>query len=162
MKQSPYIFVIIVLTVLSFIPLTSHARLFAGNGDNQIGSDRHQQKRLRRLVGFLDLTDEQRESVQTLYETFREQSQPIRDVMQQNRETLKSLTQAVPVDPNTIQQVADNQGSLVAQLIVLKTEQRIALRSILTDEQLEKLDELHEVLSRFRPEKPEMDDEAEL
>ncbi|MCH9696628.1 MAG: Spy/CpxP family protein refolding chaperone [Gammaproteobacteria bacterium] len=162
MKKVSYTLAVIVITMLSIIPLTSQARGIFGNGDRQVGSEQHQQRRLKRLIGFLDLTDEQRESVQTLYETFREQSQPIKDVMQQNRDTLRSLTQAVPVDTNTIQQVADSQGELFAQLIVLKTEKRIALRSILTDEQLEKLEELHEVVTRFRPGKPDTENDTEF
>lgn len=162
MKKVSCTLAVIVITMLSIIPLTSQARGIFGNSDRQVGSEQHQQRRLKRLIGFLDLTDDQREAVQTLYETFREQSHPINDVMQQNRDTLRSLTQAVPVDTNTIQQVADSQGELFAQLIVLKTEKRIALRSILTDEQLEKLEELHEVVSRFRPEREESADEPEV
>lgn len=162
MKKVSYTIAVIVMTTLSIIPLTSQARGIFTNGDRQVGYEQHQQRRLRRMIGFLDLSDEQRESVQTLYDTFREQSQPIKEVMQQNRETLRSLTQAVPVDTNTIQQVADSQGELVAQLIVLKTEKRIALRSILTDEQLEKLEELHEVVTRFRPGITVLENDAEI
>ena len=98
----------------------------------------------------MELTDEQQASIETLNETFGEQTSSLRETMHQSRETLKALSEAETVDTETIQQVADELGALFADLVVLKTEKRVALRAILTQEQLDKLEELHDAMADRR------------
>ena len=150
-----------IMLCISFLPTVSIARGLAGFGHNHSGIEGRHERLLGRLTKVLNLTDEQQVSIETLIETFREQSSGLRESIQQNRQTLRTLSEAVPVDTNTIQQVANDQGDLLAELIVLKTEKRIALRSVLTSDQIETLEELHDAIADRRNGDNEVEEELE-
>ena len=57
-----------------------------------------------------------------------------------------------------IQQVADAQGALFSDLVMLKTEKRIAFTAILTQEQLDKLEELHAAIADRRGDRNEVEE----
>jgi Spy/CpxP family protein refolding chaperone len=149
--------VILALTAATMLsaamtPILSSARErgFSQRPDAESRHENRQERRLERLTTLLDLTDQQQVSISTLNETFGEQTQELRQSMKENRDILKTLTEADPVDMNTIQQVADDQGDLFAALVVLKIDKRMAFSAVLTADQLAKLEELHAVMADRR------------
>lgn len=159
MKKAILALIATTLLGSAIIPVTSTARGVSGFGNGRPDPEFRQQRRLDRLTNLLELTDEQQASIETLNETFGEQTSGIRETMHQSRETLKALSSAETVDTDTIKQVADELGALFADLVVIRTEKRIAMRAILTQEQLDKLEELHEAIADRRGN--DSDDEPE-
>ncbi|MEE9423378.1 MAG: hypothetical protein V3V18_00185 [Methylococcales bacterium] len=140
------------ILIMAITPLPSSAReaRFASPGIEQQESGIRLEKRLNRLVSLLELTDEQAASIETVNKTFSEQINTLRESMKENHEILKTLAKAVPVDINAIQQVADAQGDLYSDLVILKTEKNIAFATILSQYQMEKLEELHATVEEHR------------
>jgi Spy/CpxP family protein refolding chaperone len=138
---------------ITSVSLFARERGITGPNAEHRNSESRQQKRLGRLTSLLELTEEQQASIETLNETFGEQISTLRESMHENREILKTLAEATPVDSNAIQQVADAQGALFSDLVMLKTEKRIAFAAILTQEQLDKLEELHAAIADRRGDK---------
>ena len=146
--------VLTVATLLSAIitPVSSVARVrgFPGPGFERSDVEFRQERRLNRLANVLELTDAQKASIETLNETFGEQIETLHESMKENREILKTLAEADPVDSSTIQHVADAQGDLFSDLVVLRTEKHTAFSAILTQQQLEKLEEFRTVIEDHR------------
>ncbi len=142
----------VTLSIAAYAPISSIAREqnptdpVAGRPDTEY----HQARRLDRLASLLDLTAEQQAYVEMLNATFSEQINMLRESMKENRAILETLAEAVPVDSNSIQQVADAQGDLFSDLVILKTEKHIAFAAILTQVQLEKLEELDATIEELR------------
>lgn len=143
---------------ITSVSLFARERGITGSNTEHRNSESHQQKRLERLTSLLELTDEQQASIETLHETFGEQINKLREAMHGNREILKTLAEATPVDTNAIQQVADAQGALFSDLVMLKTEKRIAFTAILTQEQLDKLEKLHAAIADRRGDQNEAEE----
>ena len=95
------------------------------------------------LLGFigrhLDLTDEQKAEVKKIVEAERTVMQPIHEQMQKNREALKEATKDGQYNETQVTQLAQQQGELMAQMIVSRERVKSQVYKILTPEQREKL-----------------------
>lgn len=83
----------------------------------------------------LNLTDAQKEQVKQISEASRAKIKPLMEQMKANRQQLKSLTENGQFDEAQIQNVANQQGVISAQLIVEKTRVKAQMFQILTPEQ---------------------------
>lgn len=110
-----------------------HGRQFAGH-----------LSKLERLADHLDVTDEQRAAIRAIADDSRQQMAELRDEMRANWGQLKELTRQTPLDEAAVRSVADNQGDLKAEMIVMRARQRSEMKAVLTDEQRAQLDELRE------------------
>ena len=90
---------------------------------------------VERMSNRLNLTEEQRTQVQAIVDGNSEQMTDLRTRMQQNRETMRQLVQQTPFAEEEIRELADEQGDLKADMIVLRAQQRSEINAILTDEQ---------------------------
>ncbi|MEE9411512.1 MAG: Spy/CpxP family protein refolding chaperone [Methylococcales bacterium] len=146
------IFTLSAVTLLCAAPVSSIANEegFENSVVERANTGFRQEKRLNRLVSLLELSNEQQASIEMLNDTFNEQINTLRESMKENRAILETLAEAVPVDSNAIQQVADAQGDLFSDLVILKTEKHIAFAAILTQVQLEKLEELNATVKERR------------
>ena len=90
---------------------------------------------LERMSNRLNLTEEQRNQVQAIVDGNSEQMTDLRTRMQQNRETMRQLVQQTPFAEEKVRKLADEQGDLKADMIVLRAQQRSKINAILTDEQ---------------------------
>ena len=90
---------------------------------------------VERMSNRLNLTEEQRTQVQAIVDGNSEQMTDLRTRMQQNRETMRQLVQQTPFDEEEVRKLADEQGDLKADMIVLRTQQRSEINAILSDEQ---------------------------
>jgi Spy/CpxP family protein refolding chaperone len=140
------------ILIMAIAPVPSIAREqgFSDPEIEQLDTEFRQEKRLHRLTSLLELTDEQAASIETVNEIFSEQINTLHESMKENHDILRTLAKAAPVDINAIQQVADAQGDLYSDLVILKTEKHIAFAAILSQYQLEKLEELRATVEEHR------------
>ncbi len=92
-----------------------------------------------RLIRHLDLDDAQRDQVRRIVDAAEPELRALSDTMQESRERLRELAVADGFDAAAMRASADQQGDLVADMIVLGTGIMRDVRAVLTPEQLEKL-----------------------
>ncbi len=90
----------------------------------------------------LGLSAEQEAQWREQREARREASRAQRDESRALREQLRALLEAPTVDENAVRALGRKQGELAAARARARVEERLALRKLLTPEQLEKLGEL--------------------
>ncbi len=93
------------------------------------------------MVDQLDLTDDQRTQIEAITEESREWMSDQRNKMQENREQLSELMQKSPLNEAEVRKVADAQGGLKADMIVLRAQKRAKINTVLTDDQRTQLEE---------------------
>jgi len=98
------------------------------------------------LLGYiarhLDLTDEQKAEVKKIAEAERAMMQPIHEQMRKNRTALQEATKDGQFNETEVTQLAQEQGQLMAQMIVSRERVKSQVYKILTPEQREKLAEV--------------------
>lgn len=97
---------------------------------------------LDRMARKLDLGDDQRTQIEAIMEASKQQMSDQRDKMQANREQLRALMMQSPLDETAVRKVADAQGDLKADMIMLRAQQRAKINAILTDEQRAELEDM--------------------
>ncbi len=90
----------------------------------------------------LDLSEEQREQIKTIRQDAQNLIQPLADQIVANRLLIKELVKADDYDAAQVQTLADQQGDLFSQLIVIKANSKASIRGLLSDEQKAILDEM--------------------
>lgn len=95
-----------------------------------------------RMAKKLDLSDDQRTQIEAIIAASKQQKSDQRDKMQANREQIKELTQRSPLDEAAVRTVADAQGDLKADMIMLQAQQRAKIHAVLTDEQRAELEDM--------------------
>lgn len=95
------------------------------------------------LLGYiarhLELTEEQKAEVKKIAQAERTVMQPIHEQMQKNRAALQEATKDGQFNETQVTQLAQEQGQLMAQMIVSRERVKSQVYSILTPEQREKL-----------------------
>lgn len=92
-----------------------------------------------RMAKKLDLSENQRAQIEDIKAAAKQQMKDHRDKFRANREQLKSLTMQSQLDETALRKVAEAQGDLKAEMIVLRAQQRVKINGILTSEQRAKL-----------------------
>ncbi len=95
---------------------------------------------LEHMADHLDLDDAQRATVQNIFEAARPEFQALREQARTNREALRSLDAGDPA----VNDIAISNGELATQGTLLAHRVRSEVRSVLTDEQIEKLERSRE------------------
>jgi len=118
----------------------------AGTSQSETGTakqGRHgfMRRHLGRVTQALNLTDSQKQQSRAIFQQARESSQPLRRQLKQNREALQAAAKANTGDAE-IQRLANEQGSLLAQLVTIRTEASAKFYQLLTPEQRAKADQL--------------------
>lgn len=97
---------------------------------------------LERLADRLDMTEQQRADTKAILDDSRQQMVKLRDQMRENRGKLRDLAGTTDFNEAAVRSIADKQGDLKAETIVLRARQRHAMQAVLTDEQRVQLDEM--------------------
>lgn len=115
-----------------------HGRDGARHGFMKSG---HEGKSLNRMAKKLDLSDEQKSQIEALFEGTEDERSAHHDAMQEAR---KNISEAISsgASQSDVQLMADKIGQLVADKTMAKYQMRQKMSAILTQEQLEKMDEL--------------------
>ena len=96
---------------------------------------------VERLAKKLELSEEQRTQIEGNMAASKQQMKDQHDKLRANRKQLRSLTMQNTLDEAALRKLADVQGDLKADMIVLRAQQRAKINGILTGEQRAKLAE---------------------
>jgi Spy/CpxP family protein refolding chaperone len=102
------------------------------------------EKFLDRMTDRLQLTAEQRTSVQAILQKSQPQRANLKEKMRANRKTLKELARSGKSDNSQIAALAQERGQLVADMIVQRNKVRGEIQQILTDTQREQFNQQRE------------------
>lgn len=110
------------------------------------GYGRHAQRGagFERKLEQLDLTAEQRGAIRAIVDRTRPQMHELREQMRANREQLRALGQVATLDEGELRRLANVQGQLLADMIVLRTKMRSEINAVLNDEQRRQLEQMRE------------------
>lgn len=97
---------------------------------------------LERLADRLDMTEQQRADTKAILDDSRQQMVKLRDQMRENRGQLRDLAGQADFDEAAVRSIADKQGDLKAETMLLRARQRHEMRVVLTDEQRVQLDQM--------------------
>ena len=107
-------------------------------------------RRLARMAQFLSLTNAQKEQAKAAFQQARQQAQPIRTQLQQNRQALADAVKAGKSDTE-IQSLANTTGTLMGQLVAIRTGAFAKVYATLTPDQKAKADQWREQMrNRFQ------------
>jgi len=106
------------------------------------GMGRHRGQMMGRIFRQLDLTDEQKEKIQSIIKSSREDSKALRKQMRTNRKELHNLSENGNVGESKIKNLAKKQGNLHAKMIVQRHKSKAQIYAILTPEQQAKVTEI--------------------
>lgn len=118
-----------------------------GHGGQRIGLESSfdgKGHRLERLASRLNMSDEQRAEVKAIMEDSRDEMVALRKQMRANRADIRDLARQDAFDEAALRRIADAQGELTAEMIVLRVRQRAEMRSVLSEEQIAQLDKMRE------------------
>jgi len=107
-----------------------------------------------RLYEKLELTDAQREAIQKIFTTHRENLSPVFQQLRDQRALLRDAAKEQPFDEASVRFQAQELAKIQTELMVQRAAMMHQVSSLLTPEQLAKLEELRaERKSRFREER---------
>jgi Spy/CpxP family protein refolding chaperone len=84
---------------------------------------------------FLDLTQEQKDQIKEIHLAHMKDVQPLKDEVKINRVKVDALLKKDDPDKKEIVSLLESNGKLLTQIQVKSIEQKISVRSLLTDEQ---------------------------
>lgn len=95
-----------------------------------------------RMAEKLGLSEEQRTRVNAIVEESRPQIEALREKMRETRKQLREQMHTGDYNEAEVRKLADAQGDLKADMIVLRAQQRAEIRDILTEEQRKQMKEM--------------------
>ena len=124
-----------------------------GRGGNQVEAGYKRGGRgfnVDRMAQRLDLTDDQRTQLQAVLAAAKPRMSDLRSELQASRKKLRELMQTSPIDEAEVRNIAETQGDLKADMIVLRAQQRAEINAVLTDEQRTQWVEMRGKRRRYR------------
>jgi Spy/CpxP family protein refolding chaperone len=106
-----------------------------------------------RAIQRLDLSDEQKQSIKAVQKLHKAEMHPIMLEMKAGHEQLKELIKAESYDADAVAAVAEKEGNLAAERIVLAGQALSQVFAILTDEQRAQLETMAVERQKRRQEK---------
>jgi Spy/CpxP family protein refolding chaperone len=97
-------------------------------------------RHLARMAEYLNLTDAQKEQAKAAFQQAHQEAQPVRTQLQQNRLALADAVKAGKSEAE-IQGLANTTGTLVGQLVAIRTGAFAKVYATLTPEQRQKADQ---------------------
>ena len=124
----------ILLFSLLFVSGISAQQYRRGQGPYGPGANKGTQR--LSLVDRLDLTEEQQESLKTLQQEQFKNMQQLRNKMNELRARERTLMSEEKIDKDAVSKLIDEQTELTNQMRKQQLDHRLAVREILTEEQL--------------------------
>ena len=101
----------------------------------------HHLGRVGRIVRALNLTESQKQQAKVIFRQARQTAQPVHQQLRQNRQMLLDAVKTSKTDAE-IRQLSTEQGSLVGQIVAVRTEAWGKFYSLLTPEQRAQADQM--------------------
>lgn len=145
------------LLIVGLLFVGSHAFAWFGHGSmgsrggdcsSRMSDEQRQQRHdqhFERMGVVLDLTDEQKQQLQTLHQQRQEQQQQLREQMQASRDKMREAGRTDNFNEEEFRATAQQHADLKTQMMVEMAKSRQQMASILTPEQLEKAEQLKEM-----------------
>jgi Spy/CpxP family protein refolding chaperone len=131
------------VTMVSAMPFADGAG--CGRGGHHMGHSKHHGgggPNLERLADRLDMTEQQRAEIKVMFDDSRQQMANLREQIRENRTQLRELAGQAEFDEAAVRSIAERQGDLKAETIVLRARQRHEMKAVLTDDQRVQLEEM--------------------
>jgi Spy/CpxP family protein refolding chaperone len=93
-----------------------------------------------RMADRLNLSNEQIASLRAIEDKYRP---GLRSAVDRLRDSRRALAQIDPADAGKLRAIADARGKAIADMIVMRTQMRAEVRAVLTQEQGERMQEMH-------------------
>lgn len=104
-----------------------------------------QQGQQQRMAVILDLSEEQQQQLQTLWQERQQKQQALRTEMQASREKLREVSRANNADEAIIRAAVQEHAELKTRMMVDGTNHRQQMAAVLTPEQQQKFEQLREL-----------------
>jgi len=118
----------------------------------------HRSMTVKSGLQLLDLTEEQKDQIKEIHLAHMKDVQPLKDEVKINRVKIDVLLKRDDPDMKEIVSLIEGNGKLLTQIQVKSIEQKISVRSLLTDEQKiiydahgERIRERRAMAEHFRP-----------
>ncbi|PKG82121.1 hypothetical protein CXF85_14565 [Colwellia sp. 75C3] len=127
---------------------------FAGNdnsnhkGHHEKNQQQMSEKKLAKLTRKLGLSESQQADIKTLKAEEKAQMQTIKPAMKAFREQVKTLMSADSFDEQAFVQLQENNQDVFSAMALIKAKSKFAMKSVLTEEQLEKFSSMKHKRSR--------------
>ena len=168
----------VLITIIAALLMAGTGSVFAqapDDGSDKYGPERkrqHHQRgmqvkpaldQLMRALRQLDLSDEQKANTRAILEVMKAEIHPIMLEMKAGQEQLRELIKSSDFDENTVRELANQEGDLTAERIMITSQALSRVIGELTDEQRTELDAIatrrnerrHEQRSAKRKQQPE-------
>ena len=99
--------------------------------------------RMEHMVSELKLTDAQRTDFERIMDKGREKARPHIQQMTAVRKEMRQLMDGEVFDEAAVRSLAKKKGASITELTIIHARKRFAFKSILTQEQQQKLKDLH-------------------
>jgi Spy/CpxP family protein refolding chaperone len=140
----------IIISILSALLLTATGTTLAQEsyGERE-KKGQHQQRgmqampmidKLSRAIRRLDLDDEQKESIKAVMRTMKEEVRPIMELSKAGHHELMQLIKADTYDAQAVAALAEEEGNLAAERMIISSRAISDVFSLLTDEQRNQLE----------------------
>jgi protein CpxP len=90
--------------------------------------------RMERIAEKLDLSDEQKEQIKVIYKGTKSEMKFLRQSIKESRKAMEAAVESGAND-SKIDELSTQQGKLMAEMIALKSKNRVRVMTLLTDEQ---------------------------
>ncbi len=99
----------------------------------------------RTIDRHIDVTDEQRAEIETILSAHRDQARPLARQERETRRELATLIDSGAMDEDALTALAEQQGALTSQRIVMGAHSAADILAVLTEEQRAELDVVREM-----------------
>ena len=130
-------------------------RVLRGGGPPSADNQRDQRRRMelqmpnmRQALQRMDLTDEQRGKIRSIFAQYAEEGKVVRENLTGARESLKAAQQADPRDPAAVKAAKDAVDSQMKKMGALQAEVRSSVLNVLTLEQEDNLFKRVEIMRK--------------
>ena len=99
--------------------------------------------RIERMAKKLGFSESQLKQAHEIEAKYKPQMQALHDKKKATRQELRAVMHADTIDQAVVKKLAQQQGDLKAQKIVLRSQMRAEINNVLTEEQRSKMKEMH-------------------
>lgn len=121
-------------------PAAAHGGSGGGRGGGKLFASSFQ---IAYIARHLDMTEEQKAQLRAVLDTARPEADRLADAMVSNRHAMKAFRESETFSEAEIRAIADQQGKLVADMMVLHAQVHSQISKILTPEQLDRFEKMH-------------------
>ena len=134
----------------------------AADPENYANKSRHHQRgnqpmpaveRMMRGIRHLDLSDEQKASIKGIMKDLKAEERPLAKEMKSGQAQLKELIKAESFDEQAVAALAETEGALAAERLIIASRAMSAVYAQLTDEQRAELESMAAERAAKRAEK---------